>query len=62
MRFSPTRNSIDFCYFPWKFGTHLERERIDLHQNFFNVDIVLKLTTGVQKLLNVFNCRMPLTI
>ena len=25
---SPTRNSLGFCYFPYKFGTHLEKKLI----------------------------------
>ena len=41
---------------------HTFWERINLHQNFISFDIVLKLTTGVWRVLNIFNCRMPLTI
>ena len=43
---SSARKFLDFYCFLQKFGTYLERERIDPRQNFFNFDIVLKLTTG----------------
>ena len=39
---SPTRNYLDFCYFPDKFVTHLEKEliyvKIFLIQIFFEIN------------------------
>ena len=31
MWYSPTRNSLDYCYFPKKFGTQLEKELIYMY-------------------------------
>ena len=55
----PTRNPLDFCYFPDKFGTHLQKEFI--YNKIFLIQIVLKLTTEILRVLNIFNCRMSLT-
>ena len=60
---SPTHNSLNFFSLSWYIWyISWIWERIDLHQNFLNSDIALKLTTRLCRVFNIFHCRIPLTI